>query len=413
MGSVVGRARSVNFVERDNSMRKASRNSEIAGSTQRTPKVAFLARSLGFGGAERQLVTLAHGLVSRGWDITVLMLYSGGPLEADLHKAGVRVEALGKRRRYEFFRVLFRLWSWLRRARPDILHGYLTVPNIISTISGWLFPSLRIAWGVRASEIDLEAYDRFTAWTERVAALFARRADLIIANSYAGGMHCRDTGYPRDRLIVISNGVDTARFRPDPIGRSRLRKEWLVSPAECVVGLIARVDPMKGYEVFLRAISRSRDHRLRFICVGEKSGGLYDQLAAMISRLGISDRLLWLSPRYELTSLYSALDILCSSSIYGEGFSNVVAEAMACGVPCVVTNVGDSTRIVGATGEIVPPGNPDALARGWSRMHARLEADSEGVKDACRDRIISEFSLERLIDTTAEALAEVGVKARR
>lgn len=370
-------------------------------------KICFLIRSLGLGGAERQLTLLANGLAERGWDVSIAVLYPGGPLEAEL-TTGVRVKWVGKRHRWEAGSVLFRLWRWLRQERPNVLHSYLSVPNIVSAVLGAVVPSLKIVWGVRASRLELDAYDRFTALTERAVPLFARRADLIIANSEAGRLHCLASGYPGARVIVIPNGIDTRRFVRDQEARVRQRAAWGVRADETLIGLVGRLDATKGHEIFLRAASclSKRHPGVRHICIGDGPEAARAALKAMAENLKIADRILWLPAVHDMPAVYSALDVACSSS-FTEGFSNVLGEAMACGVPCVATRVGDSERLIGETGEVVPPGDPEALCRAWKKILPRIEREGELLGRRCRERILTHYTREHLLDRTAEALEGV------
>lgn len=376
-------------------------------------KICFLIRSLGVGGAERQLITLANGLSERGWDISIAVLYPGGALEAELDSR-VRVEPIGKRHRWEVGTVLFRLWRWLRREKPDVLHSYLAVPNILAGFLGAVVPSVKVVWGVRASKLALDAYDRLTALTERASAFFARGADLIIANSEAGKRDCLAAGYPGPRLIVIPNGIDTRRFVPDRNARARLRAAWNIGARETLIGLVGRLDVMKGHEVFLRAAAHfsQRHDDVRYVCIGDGPQTLCAELRIVAETLGVADRIRWLPAGQDMPAVYNALDIVCSSSVFGEGFPNVLGEAMACGVLCVATRVGDSEYVVGDTGEIVPPADPEAMCLAWERMLTRIARDGEHLGQHCRERILTCYTREHLLDRTIDALERLVQRTR-
>lgn len=376
-------------------------------------KISFLIRSLSVGGAERQLITLANGLTERGWDISVAVLYPGGALEAELDSR-VHIEPIGKRHRWEVATVLFRLWRWIRREKPDVLHSYLVVPNILTGFLGAVVPSVKVAWGVRASKLALDAYDRLTTLTERASAFFARGADLIIANSEAGRRYCLAAGYPGSRLTVIPNGIDTRRFVPDRNARARLRAAWNIGARETLIGLVGRLDVMKGHEMFLRAAARfsQRHDKARYVCIGDGRESVRTGLRAVAETLGVADRILWLPAGQDMPAVYNALDIICSSSVFGEGFPNVLGEAMACGVPCVATRVGDSDYVVGDTGEIVPPADPEAICLAWERMLTRIAREGEYLSRRCRERILACFTHEHLLDRTTEALERLVQQGR-
>jgi len=365
--------------------------------------VAFLLRSLNFGGAERQLVTLVVGLHRRRRRVVVLVFYPGGPLEAELRSAGVPVRIIGKSGRWDVGGFTRRLLAAVRAESPAVLHAYLDVPNVVAALLKPVLPGrVRVVWGVRASNMDLRRYDRFSRATFALLRSLARVPHLIIANSRAGAEYHSARGFPAERLIVIPNGIDTARFRPNPEARERLRAEWRVTDGEVVVGVVGRLDPMKDHPTFLEAAARVAAERpeARFVCVGDGPAPYRAELQRRARALGIGERLVWAPARSSVADVYSALDVHCSASSYGEGFPNVVGEAMACGTPCVVTDVGDSALVVGDQGRVVPPGNPPALALaivaslaegGWPRVEARA-------------RICGCFSVERLIEATEEVL---------
>ena len=367
-----------------------------------TRTVLFLARSLGVGGAERQLVVLAKGLHARGHRVVVACFYGGGALEADLAGSGVVVVDLEKGRRWNTLRFFRRLVALVRREQPAVIHGYLPVPNIVTVLLRPWARDAKIVWGVRASDMDLARYELVDRVVFAVSRVMSRLADLIVANSRAGAEYHIAHGYPRARMHVVPNGIDTHRFSPDPAGREAVRQEWNVAAGDPLVGVVARLDPMKGHPVFLRALATARrtHPRLRAVCVGEGPPAYRDELHALAREIGVDDIVRWTGSRQDLRAVYSALDVLCSSSVFGEGFSNAVGEALACGTPCVVTDVGDSAALVGGLGRVVPAGDPSALGDAISEA---LRTRSAAHSAACRALVEREYGIERLIDRT-EAL---------
>ena len=371
-----------------------------------SPKIAFLVRALEYGGAERQLVVLAKALHERGNDVRVLTFYAGAPLEAELRQAGVPLRSLGKTGRWDVFGFLRRLHGVLREERVDILHGYLDVPNAVAVVMRVLHPGLTVVWGVRASYMDLTQFDWLARVTSPIVRALSRYAHLVIANSRAGLEYAVAHGYRRATATVIPNGIDAERFVPDRAPGLRVRAEWGVAPHECLIGLIGRLDPMKDHATFLAAASRlGARPDVRFVCVGGGEPRYAGELAERAEQLELADRLIWAGPRPDMCAVYNALDIMCSSSS-GEGFPNVIGEAMACGVPCVVTDVGDSAWILDQPALVAPPRDPAALAERMRRLvddrayAARVGADG-------RQRILREFSVSRLAASTEAALSQL------
>lgn len=374
------------------------------------PVALFLTRSLNRGGAERQLVTLVLGLKRLGWTVSLACFYAGGPLQREVEEAGIPVFDLAKRGRWDVVGFLWRLGRLVSVQRPSILHGYQAVPNMLVLLLCMPYRRIKAVWGVRASSMDLTQYDwlaRFSFW---MACRLARFADLIIVNSRAGLEYHVTKGYPRGKMYAVSNGIDTAKFQFDEAGRYRLRREWNVQGSAILVGLIGRLDPMKDHATFLQsaAILARQDLSWRFVCVGDGSAEYTATLVARAQALGLAGQLIWAGPRDDMAAVYSALDIAVSSS-YTEGFTNVVAEAMACGRAAVVTHVGDSSAIVGDVGVVVPPRNPLALAHGITQLRLRLEREGQDLRAAARSRIEEQFSVESLVSQTARALEKLMV----
>jgi glycosyltransferase involved in cell wall biosynthesis len=372
-------------------------------------RVLFLTRSLARGGAERQLVILARGLREAGHSVSVALFYDGGPLENELRSVGVAVKPLGKTGRWDVAGFWFRLARLVREERPDIVHGYRVEPNILSVLLKTVRPGIRSVWGVRASGRDLRRYERFIRIAFWLECRLSHYPDLIIANSHAGKNDHVAHGFPAAKVVVIPNGVDTVQFRCDGDSRRRVRGELGVADNEKLVGLVARLDPMKDHAAFLEAAATIAYERtdVRFVCVGNGPAEYERHLRAMADRLGVSDRVTWIPARPDVASVYNSLDVLASSSCWGEGFSNVIGEAMACQVPCVVTDAGDSALIVGDTGVVVRPEAPEELAIGIRSLLDEGPSESAARGRAARARIIDEFGCDVLVQRTIGALESV------
>ena len=386
----------------------AARPSVMAAERRRA-KIAFVIRSLDRGGAERQLVLLATSLHRRGHDVVVIVFYPGTPLEAELRSAGVPVRSLDKTGRWDVVGFLRRLRQVVREEQPEVLHGYLDIANASSALIRGVIPSLKVIWGVRASNMDLDHYDWLARAQDPFVRGLSRFADLVIANSQAGAAYAVSRGYPASRMLVIPNGIDTERFRPDREAGAPIRREWNVRPHEKLVGLVGRLDPMKGHPTFLAAAALLAPKRsnLRFVCVGDGDARYRQELVGQADRLGLTPRLLWAGTRADMPAVYSALDVACSCSAYGEGFSNVIGEAMACGVPCVVTDVGDSAWILGQPAFVSPPGRPDEVALRLALLVDGGDANAARVGAEGRQRIIDRFSVAHLVSATEAAIGNL------
>jgi glycosyltransferase involved in cell wall biosynthesis len=371
-------------------------------------RVVFLIRALDIGGAQRQLMALARSLDQRVFEVTVLTFYGGGALVGDLRGTGVRVIALDKKSRWDLIGFLARLVKACRSIRPQVLHSYLPGQNLVAIFLKPFLRGTRMVWGIRASALDPATGDWLSTLNFRLQATLSRLADLIIFNSNAGKQFHLAQGVEASRAVVIHNGVDTASFCPNRRAGLRLRSSWQVPEGALLIGLVGRIVPVKDCPTFIQAAARLAQIRpeVRFVCVGSGSQEYMRSLQSLATALGLEKKLIWPGELIgELPDAYNAINIYCSSS-YAEGTSNVILEAMACGVPCVVSDVGDSRMIVGETGVVVPSRDAQALADGLERMARRLAVEPQlGI--AARERIVSSFSIDSLARKTAKALTDL------
>jgi len=370
-------------------------------------KLCFLIRSLNVGGAERQLTELAEGLSERGHLVTVITFYSGGYFEQKLNEQHkIRCKCLNKNGRWDIISFLYRLIQTIRAEQPDVLHSYLAVSNILSIFLRLFMENGSVVWGVRASNLDLSRYPWFPRLAIRVECVLSRFADLIIVNSYAGLDYHIQRGFPSQKLVVVLNGINIEVFRPDLAARKKTRAGLGISNNQVVIGMVGRLVPMKDHPTFLKAAALLAIERkdVQFVCVGEIPSDSYHDLVQLCDVPELKGRFRWVGPWSDMPAIYNAFDLLVSSSL-SEGFPNVVGESMACGVPCVATDVGDSARIIGETGFVVAPNNPSALAEG---IRKGLTANRDILGELARARIVAEFSLDRLIKKTEEIICAKG-----
>lgn len=361
--------------------------------------------SLETGGAERQFASLAAGLAERGHEVLAATLGHGGPLAAGL--GGARLVELGKRTRLDNLRVACMLAGLLRSFRPQAHYAFLPTACVLGALLKPLTPSARLVMGLRATSTHHAAYShgRASRLLYGLEARLSRRADLAIANSGAGRADALRRGFAAERLAVVPNGIDTARLRPDRELGLEFRTELGVGPDQPLIGLVARLDPLKDHATFLKAAAllAARRPESRFVCVGGGPVDYASGLRGQATALGLDSRLVWAGERGDMERVYNALDLLCLSS-GSESLPNVLGEAMSCGVPCVTTDAGDSGLVVGETGALVPRGDAAALAAGLDGLLARLAREGEALRAACRARIEREFSTGRMVDATETLL---------
>lgn len=346
-------------------------------------RLAFIIRDLGAGGAQRQLVTLAAGLRRAGHEVSVLHFY-GGLFEAALRDAGVRTVCVGKKSRWDLLGFFGRLVKAARETRAEVLHGYLAEANLMALFLKPFCRFPKVAWGVRDSQTDAHLWGVLGRLSFGLNCLLARFADVIICNSKAGRDYYAARGYPTGRMHVVPNGIDTERFTPQAQRPRDTR----------VFGLVGRLSPMKDHATFLRAAAEVPD--ARFVIVGSGDAAYETEMRALADRLGVAERVTWLPAQADMPAVYAGFDCLVNSSAFGEGFSNVIGEAMACGVPCIASDVGDSAWLVGNAAQVFPAGDHAALVQ---RMREFQPHDP-------RTRVVGEFSVDKLIQRTERLLAK-------
>lgn len=378
-------------------------------------KIALFIGSLKVGGSERQIALLAEGLTEAGHDVCVFTLYSGGKFWEDLKEKGkVTLHALitrkSKHKVFVFFQLLssiLQLRSCLRNERPAIMYSFLYLTNVIAWFSRFgLTQGPALIWSVRSSNVPPVLAQQLPFLVGRI---LSRWVKLTISNSHAGLAFHRRHGYIRGAAEVIYNGIDTQYFIPEKSRRDIVRKTWGLESSTHVIGVIGRIDTDKDFPTLLRALSLLVKDMpsVKLLVVGNGERGYVAALQELSQKLNVQSQICWKEEARDLRLIYNGIDILCSSSL-AEGFSNVVAEAMSCDVPCVVTEVGDAKHLVGDTGVVVPAQDPTALAAGLRVAICSLEGRTLGHTPfpggVRRDRICQYFSVENLIKKTQQVL---------
>jgi glycosyltransferase involved in cell wall biosynthesis len=269
----------------------------------------------------------------------------------------------------------------MRESHADVVQGWMYHAGLAVAVAHALLPRGRrpaLVWGVRCSDMDLSRY----GWNLRaVVGLSVWPAD-VVANSKTGHAIHRQLCYRLKRSEVIPNGIDTARFRPDPAARARVRAELGLDAGTPVVALVARVDPMKDHDTLLAALERPDGTAA--LLIGKGTEALPDPPS--LRHLGGRTDVAWLLP---------APDLVVNSPAFGEGFSNTIAEGMAAGLPAVATDVGDARVIIGETGLVAPPREPNALTEALGTLLSETLKARAARSAATRDRIEDRFTLGR------------------
>lgn len=354
---------------------------------------------LNTGGAETMLLKLCGGLRAKGADVEVVSLLEPGTVGRRIAETGVPVVGLGMRRGVPSPGALASLIALLRRRRPHIVLSWLYHADLLAFAATRFAPRSALVWNLRCSYMNLAEYRRTTGLTVRACAAFSRFPDAVMANSDEAIRFHESLGYRPRRTQVVPNGFDTERFRPDAEARRALRERVGAAEDDFLVGLAGRHDPMKDHATFLDAAGRAmaENPRLRFALCGTGVDEDNRNLAERIRTAGLGDRVHLLGRLDDMPGFMAGLDLLALSSV-GESFPNVLGEAMACGVPCVSTDVGDAAAIIGDTGSVVPPRDPQALARALLNVSRMSRESLRNAGSAARLRVEQEYGLESVTE---------------
>lgn len=359
-------------------------------------RVVHVITGLLVGGAESALARLVSALPRAEFRTLVVSLLAEGPLAAPLRAAGAEVVSLGMRRGVPTPAAAWRLRRVLRQFRPAVVQGWMYHGNLAAWL-GLRGSGLRIplAWNIRQTLADLRREPRGTRAVIRAGAWLSSGIPVTVYNSELAREQHAALGFRSPATVVIPNGFDLEQFRPSEEARRSLRRELGLSDDALVVGLVNRLHPMKGHGTFLEAARRVLDagHQVTFVCAGSGVTPSDPGLGATIRRLGLADRVRLLGERFDTPRLFAGFDVACMTSGWGEGFPNVVGEAMACGTPCVATQVGDTATLLGPGGAVVPPGDTVAFAGGLLAVLALPAAERRLVGQRGRAHIAERYSL--------------------
>ena len=369
-------------------------------------KILHLISDLSTGGAEWALYRLLSRIDKSRFENVVVSLTDLGTLGCSLENLGIRVYTLGERRKSTTKAIgkLRFLYLWLvksrtlvdilRKERPLILQTWLYHADFIGLKAGKKAKIPLIAWNLRCTDLQ--------NMSQRIGLrMLSRKSSqpaLIIVNSRSGQKFHEERGYQARKWQYIPNGIDLEKFCPDSEARVYLWEELKVLKESLVIGLVARYHPIKGHETFLRAAQLLLEDfsKTKFVLIGLGADLQNKQLRMLISTLNLGEAVYLLGQRKDIPRLSAAFDIATSSS-YSESFPTVIAEAMACGIPCVATDVGDSKWLIGDTGRVVPPRDSLALAESWKDL---ITIGSNGRRDlglAARLRMKQHFEIGNIV----------------
>jgi glycosyltransferase involved in cell wall biosynthesis len=364
-------------------------------------RVLHIITGLATGGAEMMLLKLLESTAT-AVDSKVVVLMRRGALSGKVESLGVDVEYLdvGQGRLPNPGTVL-RMLSMSRQFSPDVIQGWMYHGNLAAwLVSRFASRQVKLFWNIRQTLYDLACERRLTRWLIGLSRCLSSAPDKIVYNSALSAHQHEAIGYPQRARVVIPNGFNLQGFKPDESTRDAVRLEFGLDPAAPLVIHVARYHPMKDHRNLLTTAKQVLEgvSGVKFLLVGHGVSKENEDLNRLCQDTGLRNTVILAGERFDLPQLMAAADVAVLSSAWGEGFPNVVGEAMACGTPCVVTDVGDSTWVVGECGRVVPPCDADAL----SKAIVALLSDNNLRKDLgykARQRIQDLFSIEKVSKT--------------
>jgi glycosyltransferase involved in cell wall biosynthesis len=371
-------------------------------------RIVLFHRGFDLGGAERQMALTALTMKKRGHHVEIVVLHDGDAFRTELENGGIRPRVVPSVPRWK---LPLQIRRRLLECRPDVVLAALAGPNILSLLSKVGPQRPRVVWGVRSTSLDLSQERRVGRYVYRAEPAFSRWSDATISNSSAGKGDAIRRGFRPAQFFVVPNGIEVPA-EAAPGRRSAARSRLGYAENDTVVGFVGRLHPVKDLPLLLHAFGSITDDQALLAIVGSGPVDYLEELKAMSEKLGVEGRVRWIDEVSRPQDLYPAFDLTVSASQL-EGFSNVLGESMAAGVPCVATHVGDSADLIADTGLVVPAGDVEAMAAALDRVIEMGPAARQALGTAARQRIIDHFSVDMLGIRLERTLARILEDERR
>ena len=363
-------------------------------------KVVHIITDLSVGGAQNMLYKLLASMDRQEFISEVVSLKEIGPIGERIQALGIPVKQLCMRSGVPSPRSILRLADILRHSRPDVIQTWMYHADLLGGLAASIAGKIPIAWNVRHSRLDPEIDKKTTILIGRVCAKLSHRMPArIISCSEAGRQVHISLGYAANKIQVIPNGFDLGAYQPSPTARQSVREELNIPEQALIIGHVGRYHPMKDHHGFVQAAKalHTRYPEVHFVLCGDEVTWNNPELEGWIEEAKLRPVFRLLGRRSDLPRLNAAFDIASLASRYGEGFPNVVGEAMACGIPCVVTDVGDAGYIVGDAGITLPPRDPDALAAAWIKVLEMGTQGRQALGEKARQRVQQMFDINVIV----------------
>jgi glycosyltransferase involved in cell wall biosynthesis len=377
-------------------------------------RVLYIITGLATGGAETMLLKLLERLDRERYTPMVISLTTMGDIGPRIAALGIPVQALGMTSGLSSPSGFIRLLQQVRRFKPDIVHTWLYHADLLGGLAARLAGVNAVCWGIRSSNLDSDKTHWTTRAVRQVCALMSHTIPrrIFLNSETASRIHAAQ-GYAAEKMTVVPNGFDLSRFRPDEGARLRIRAGLGCANDTPLVGMIGRFDPLKNHSGFISAMAMVHRHipQVQLILAGKGVDRDNEELMRSIEGAGLLDNTYLLGARDDVPELMAALDVLACPS-HAEAFPNVVGEAMASGVPCVATDVGDCAHIIGDTGNVVPTGDMAGFAAGVEMMLKLSREQRAALGEKARARVASHFEIGRVVHRYEESYESLRVNGR-
>lgn len=360
-------------------------------------RIAHVITGLGAGGTPVMLhKVLAAQLAMPEIESCVVGLIQEGAIGQKIRDLGIPVTTLGMKPTVPDPRGLWGLARALREFQPDLIQSWLYHADLMSSlVRPWVNGRPPVVWNLRHATLDPQHDSRSTRWAAKACAWLSQTSPAcILVNTVSGLRVHADYGYAKDKLRVVPNGFDLERYCPDPVAKSELRKSLGLAADTPLIGLVARFSELKGQKLFLEAMKpvAERWPTAHFVLCGTQITLQNETLTHWVRETGHPERFHLLGERLDVERVHTALDLEVSSSV-SEAFSNSIGEALCCGVPCVVTDVGDSAWLIDDAGYAVPPQDAEAMATACLRILTASPTDRNALSHRARQRMERHFDI--------------------
>lgn len=372
-------------------------------------KILHLITSLDVGGANMMLYKLLAGGNREQFEPMVVEFMNNGKLCSAIKELGIPVFSLGMLSGTPNLGSLLHIIKLIRSIRPDLVQAWTYHSNVMASILSISGLRMPVVWNIRHTPYDLKDYGKLTYLVIRYGAWLSRQPVCTIYNSQLSLEKHQGLGYYSQRSIVIPNGFDTDVFKPSIAAYKKLRGSINAPQDAFVIGMVNRYHPMKDHANFLQAASRLHQKypNVNFVLVGRGMDRSNVELIRQIQTLNLADKVFLFGEKTDIQDITAGFDVASMTSAWGDAFPNVVGEAMACEVPCVVTDIGDAAQMVADTGIVVPPRDSDALFRAWEAFIKMDSNKRHELGQLARQRIISNYSLPKIVHNYETVYREV------